>query len=97
MVIDGRQPSSHGATVSEAGSWLLYFGAADGINLDGGGSTTMAFWNEESKLEDKCELLNSPVGNSQNAMYLPASIFKPTERANGNNLAVSINDQPEQN
>ena len=97
MVIDGRQPSSHGATVSETGRWLLYFGAADGINLDGGGSTTMAFWNEESESEDKCELLNSPVGNSQNAMYLPAALFKPTERANGNNLAISINDQSEQN
>jgi len=40
--IDGRQPGvSVGMTLAELASLLLEFGAVDGINLDGGGSTTM--------------------------------------------------------
>ena len=41
VTIDGRQPGvSVGATYWEAASVLLQLGATDGINLDGGGSTT---------------------------------------------------------
>jgi Phosphodiester glycosidase len=39
--IDGREPGvSVGATLAEAADLLLALGATDGINLDGGGSTT---------------------------------------------------------
>jgi hypothetical protein len=42
MTIDGRQPGySDGAYDYEAAELLLLMGAADGINLDGGGSTTL--------------------------------------------------------
>jgi len=42
MVIDGRQEGhSVGATERETAAWLARLGADDGINLDGGGSTTM--------------------------------------------------------
>jgi hypothetical protein len=49
MTIDGRQgtregvnpPWSDGADFHDTGEWLLRFGASDGINVDGGGSTTM--------------------------------------------------------
>ncbi|MCS6865474.1 MAG: phosphodiester glycosidase family protein [Gemmataceae bacterium] len=42
LVIDGRQPKySEGATTSEVGEWLAALGAFDGINLDGGGTTTL--------------------------------------------------------
>jgi hypothetical protein len=49
MIIDGRQgaaqnvnpPYSDGANDAEMGLWLLQFGAWDGINMDGGGSTAM--------------------------------------------------------
>lgn len=42
MTIDGRQPGwSDGADFRATGEWLKRFGASDGINLDGGGSTTM--------------------------------------------------------
>jgi hypothetical protein len=41
--VDGRQPGvSVGMTLAELASLLLEYGAVDGINLDGGGSTTMA-------------------------------------------------------
>uniref|UniRef100_A0A7C4LKW1 Phosphodiester glycosidase family protein n=1 Tax=Schlesneria paludicola TaxID=360056 RepID=A0A7C4LKW1_9PLAN len=43
LVIDGRQPLySLGATTREVGEWLAALGAHDGINLDGGGTTTLA-------------------------------------------------------
>ena len=42
ITIDGRQPGySDGASDSETADWLIRFGAYNGINLDGGGSTTM--------------------------------------------------------
>lgn len=43
IAIDGRQPGySDGATLYESAQWLLLFGASDGINMDGGGSTVLA-------------------------------------------------------
>jgi hypothetical protein len=57
LVIDGRQDASQGATVHEVGTLLLYFGAHTGINMDGGGSTTMAWWNPG---KEEVEVLNSP-------------------------------------
>ena len=42
LVIDGRQPGrSDGAKTAEAAEWLLALGAWDGLNLDGGGTTTL--------------------------------------------------------
>jgi hypothetical protein len=42
LTIDGRQPGwSDGADFYATAEWLKRFGASDGINLDGGGSTTM--------------------------------------------------------
>ena len=43
LVIDGRQPGySEGATTRETAAILLELGAANALNLDGGGSTTLA-------------------------------------------------------
>ncbi len=92
-VIDGRQPASLGATTQELGRWLAHFGAYRGINMDGGGSSTLAWWDPSIEDSDKCKLLNSPVGNGVKAENLPAQLFEPTERANGNNLGVAI-DSP---
>ena len=41
LVIDGRQSDSRGTTVRETGEILRDAGAEDGLNLDGGGSSTM--------------------------------------------------------
>ncbi len=42
ITIDGRQPGySDGALDPETADWLIRFGSYNGINLDGGGSTTM--------------------------------------------------------
>jgi len=43
IVIDGRQPGySDGAWDYETAGWLKLLGAHDGINMDGGGSSTMS-------------------------------------------------------
>jgi hypothetical protein len=89
VVIDGRQPGSAGATTEELGRWLRHFGARQGINMDGGGSTTMVWWDPTAPDDDKSRLLNSPVGSGRSAALLPAAVFTPTERANGNNFGVS--------
>jgi hypothetical protein len=58
LVVDGRQPGvSEGATLHELGAWLRDAGAWNGINLDGGGSTTLVV-NAPSGLR----VLNVPVG-----------------------------------
>jgi exopolysaccharide biosynthesis protein len=49
LVMDGRQAASQGATVQEVGQWLRYFGARDGLNMDGGGSTTLVRWGAEER------------------------------------------------
>ena len=75
LVIDGRQPNhSIGATYQETGQWLVLFGSWKGLNLDGGGSTTMAIQSEEGK----AKVLNVPVGQG-----LPH-----TYRYNGNSIGV---------
>ncbi|MBM3493516.1 MAG: phosphodiester glycosidase family protein, partial [Armatimonadetes bacterium] len=58
MVIDGRQPGySEGITSAEVGAWLRALGAWDGINLDGGGTSTMV-------IEDRARtarIMNLPI------------------------------------
>ena len=50
IAIDGRQPEySIGASYTETGQWLVLFGAWNGLNLDGGGSTTMAIGSTDGK------------------------------------------------
>ncbi|MBM99105.1 MAG: hypothetical protein CMJ77_08255 [Planctomycetaceae bacterium] len=88
MTIDGRQAASAGATTQTVGNWLKHFGAHNGINMDGGGSTTMAWWDALESDEDKCVLLNHPVGRGSSR-----GIFGPTERANGSNLGVYLMEE----
>jgi exopolysaccharide biosynthesis protein len=57
ITIDGRQPDySDGATFWETAQWLIRFGAYNGLNLDGGGSTHMWISNGDGG----AIVLNSP-------------------------------------
>lgn len=42
VTVDGRQPMAGGMTLNELARLMLHLGATDAINLDGGGSTTLA-------------------------------------------------------
>jgi hypothetical protein len=58
LVVDGRQiTSSLGGTTSEVGEWLSRLGANDGINLDGGGTTTLVTADEKGEPK----VVNRPV------------------------------------
>jgi len=84
LTIDGRQTSSAGATTTELGAYLQYFGARNGINMDGGGSTTMAWRNPSNS---QVELLNSPssseryVANNLGVYYDPTDEYSAWARA----------------
>ena len=88
LIVDGRRHSSGGATTAELGQWLLDYGAHDSINMDGGGSSTLAWWNNDATTEDKIELLNRPVGNGLKLLTPDADRLGVSERANGNNVGV---------
>lgn len=62
VTIDGRQQHNHmeGTKAAETAEIMAYFGAVDAINLDGGGSTTMALLNLETGQYD---IKNSPSDN----------------------------------
>lgn len=74
LVIDGRQSGySDGATTGEVGRWLQSLGCAAGINLDGGGTTTLVV--EEG---GKPKVVNRPIHGG-----------KPgTERVSASHLGV---------
>ena len=69
MTVDGRQPGfSEGVTLVELANLLAGYGAVNAINLDGGGSSTMAF-NYYGDINSTgaaygSRQINAPVGNS---------------------------------
>ena len=75
LLIDGRQAFySIGATEYELGAWLQHLGAHTGINLDGGGSTTLVI----ESASGRSTIVNSPIGYD----------FLRIERAVGNHIGV---------
>jgi len=85
LIVDGRQPKhSVGATLTEVGETLKYFGASEGLNLDGGGSTTLVC----RGLDGLSQILNSPANsgvprnlrNNANAIGVRAANLAPSVR-----------------
>jgi exopolysaccharide biosynthesis protein len=57
VVVDGRQPlSSMGATLPDMAEIFRRLGAADALNLDGGGSTAMVVAGDAGP-----QVLNTPI------------------------------------
>jgi exopolysaccharide biosynthesis protein len=81
LVIDGRQKgTSEGATTAEVGEWLRSLGAAEGINLDGGGTTTL--------------VTEGPDGRPQ-VLNRPVHANKPgTERVSASHLGLRAQPLP---
>ena len=76
--------------MDDTAAWLLRFGASDGLNLDGGGSTALVRADG-----DKVTVLNQPsgvaLGSSDNA---GKSGGERQQRSNGNNLGVFAKPLP---
>jgi hypothetical protein len=78
IVVDGRQPHySEGATLAELTDMVIAFGGYNGMNLDGGGSSTMVMQTKNGG----AKILNSPIDQR-----LPGH-----ERVVGNHLGVFAN------
>ena len=61
VVADGRQKGfSEGMSLSEGGQFLKYLGADDGINMDGGGSTTLVTYDR-----GRINVENTPPGSGK--------------------------------
>jgi GH25 family lysozyme M1 (1,4-beta-N-acetylmuramidase)/uncharacterized protein YraI len=77
MAVDGRQPGySEGVTFPELAELLLSYGVHTGVNMDGGGSTSMVI----RGFDGKARVLNSPIDMNQ-----PGK-----ERAVGNHLGLLV-------
>lgn len=75
IVVDGRQPGySQGATLAEMAELLVEFGGHTGMNMDGGGSSTLVIEGEGGRPV----VLNSPVDHN-----IPGR-----ERVVGNHLGI---------
>lgn len=80
MTIDGRQTISEGVGTVEVGRYLRYFGAWSGMNMDGGGSTTMAL---RDPVTSNISIVNSPsesprsVGNNLAVYYVDPANPEP--------------------
>jgi len=80
VTIDGRQLGCEGALDGETGDWLLRFGAYNGINLDGGGSTTMVM----------ADCHGNPI-----ELNIPSDLIaRGAERVLGNHLGVFAKPLP---
>lgn len=78
LVVDGRQKFSDGFTMVQVAKKLRQLGASAGLNLDGGGSTTMV-----ALRDGKLKVINSPSGGVQryvaNGLVVTAPPAPPTK------------------
>jgi len=70
MVVDGRQPGySEGVTFPELAELLISYGVHTGVNMDGGGSSTMAI----KGFDGKARVLNSPIDMNKTGKERPVA------------------------
>lgn len=80
LAVDGRQQNwSIGADYWDLAKMMLRLGAADAINMDGGGSTTLMYWDEASDMPVTC---NRPAAASdlQRPCALNIGIYRKAKR-----------------
>jgi len=95
LAVDGRSSSADGITDLEAGQVLQQLGAYNGLNLDGGGSTTMV----TSSGSSGYTVVNNPSGGSERldgnnlAVFANALVQAPVSTSGKYSQAV-LNDNP---
>lgn len=81
LVIDGRQKGySEGVSTKEVGEWLKSLGCDSGINLDGGGTTTLVV----EGTEGIPKILNRPIHGGKSGQ----------ERVSGSHLGLFAKPKP---
>lgn len=82
IAIDGRQPHSRGATLSELAALMIKLGATQAINLDGGGSTTLVVQNV---------VVNSPSDGSERPVANLMLLYDESLRAMASPQPYTLN------
>lgn len=72
LALDGTAETSAGLTISELAAVLQDFGATDGINLDGGGSTTLVTRDPGA---DRVTVRNHPGGGAERPVPNGVGVF----------------------
>jgi exopolysaccharide biosynthesis protein len=54
-----------GLTLEEVAAWLRYLGASEGLNLDGGGSTTLVMRDPGDRVVRVNRTVDSPITGSE--------------------------------
>jgi len=82
VTVDGRQNSSIGMTLTELANLMISLGAYNALNLDGGGSTTMAV---KEPLKSNVNIVNRPSDGSPRRISTAIGVFSvfPTGALNG--------------
>lgn len=85
LVVDGRQPGySLGARMDSVADWLLRFGAWQGLNLDGGGSTVLECSGDKGPMTlNRVSGAEKPRGDKTDL-----AVVHRVQRSNGNHLGV---------
>ena len=77
LVIDGRQPEwSLGATLKNLSDYMIAAGASDALNMDGGGSASMVWWDPAQK---KPVMFNRHEGGMIRKVSCSLGILLPAE------------------
>jgi len=72
ITCDGRSESAAGLSLEELGKLMLWLGGQDGVNLDGGGSTTMWIRDE---VGDRGRVVNQPSDGSERPVITAWGVF----------------------
>lgn len=79
VAVDGRQPMSAGASLEELATIMRGLGCTDAVNLDGGGSTTLAIFGQ---------VLNRPSDGRERKISNAILFFGPRPEATGEEMAI---------
>ncbi|NLK43796.1 MAG: phosphodiester glycosidase family protein [Tissierellia bacterium] len=89
VTIDGRDTSFKGVSQPMFGAILKELGAHNAINLDGGGSTTMAV---KPLGEDKATVVNKPSDGAERPVINGVGVFSNAPKGSLSSIEVSTDD-----
>jgi hypothetical protein len=99
LTLDGRQPGySDGSTDFDTAQWMIRLGAYDAINLDGGGSTTMAIADGRGEAIEFNRAIDSGLPGHERicgnhfgiyAKSLPASVAGGTNSTSAHSVGIA--------
>lgn len=90
VTVDGRNESFKGVSQAMFGAIMRDLGAYNAVNLDGGGSTTMA---TRKSYEEKAKVVNIPSGGSQRQVVNGIGIFSNAPLGQLSQISLSLSNQ----